>query len=231
MKNNTKIETAQKSQAINKDKTPTGKVKTIKSAEERKKIREEQYRNFRINSLRRRCTRMGYSEEKTEEFVKKLIEQLNAPKEYTILVMFPKKNQAMIMESLANASLTYKFKGEGFFYMDGNQNVLAKIREIMPEGTKIHPYAKKMESVITEAPPNKEKKPTNNTPEKKAAAKKKRKIFSKNVRGMHKKHTLESVIKRRTKASKKPSGTVVQMTHKKLSKGLKKGSMKLKKAA
>ena len=49
MNNNTKVETAQKSQAANKktSKVPTGKVTLMKETEARKKAREEQYRSFR----------------------------------------------------------------------------------------------------------------------------------------------------------------------------------------
>lgn len=230
MNKNTQVETAPKSQATNKDKTPVGKVKSIKTAEQRRKEREENYRNFRINSLRRRCERYGFDKEKTEELVKKLIEQMNSPKEYFILIFISPKNFKMMNEALKNASIKYKYCGPTFFSIDGNQNVLAKLREIAPEGSTIHPYAKKMESVITEED-RKKKAHTNNTDEKRADAKKKRKNFNKKVRAVHKKHTLSYKKKKAEKASKKKSGTTVQMTHKKPSESLKKASTGLKKAA
>ena len=83
MKNNKNVETAQKGQTTTKNtqpenvkndlkkiqehrdakksKTPTGKVTLLKETEARKKARKEQYDNFRINALKRRCKRMtGY---------------------------------------------------------------------------------------------------------------------------------------------------------------------------
>lgn len=190
MNNNTKVETAQKSQAANKktSKVPTGKVTLMKDTEARKKAREEQYRNFRINALRRRCERMKFDDEKTEELVKKLIEQMNAPKEYSILVMLDgckgkkipnpdgegelfKSAGEQFKEDLEKKNIKYKYCGSTYFSLDGDQDVLTKIREIAPDGAKIYPYAKKMESVIPKEDREKVKKPTNNTAEKKAAAK------------------------------------------------------------
>ena len=108
MNNNTKVETAQKSQATNKktSKVPTGKVTLTKETEARKKAREEQYRNFRINALRRRCKRMKFDDEKTEELVKKLIEQMNAPKEYNIIVMFNSSDYNMVKEAVVHTCLS-----------------------------------------------------------------------------------------------------------------------------
>lgn len=230
MNKNTQVETAPKSQATNKDKTPVGKVKSIKTAEQRRKEREENYRNFRINSLRRRCERYGFDKEKTEKLVKKLIEQMDSPKEYFILIFISPKNFKMMNEALKNASIKYKYCGPTFFSIDGNQDVLAKLREIVPEDSTIHPYAKKMESVIPEED-RKKKAHTNNTDEKRADAKKKRKNFNKKVRAVHKKHTLSYKKKKTLKASKKKSGTTVQMVNKKPSESLKKASTGLKKAA
>ena len=176
MTKNTSVDTAQKGQATTKNNIPTGKVKTLANATERRKAREEQFRNFRINALRRRCKRMGFDEAKTEEYVKKLIEQLNAPKEYDILIMFSIKEGPMMHQALDNAKIKYKFNADTYFFVQGDQNVLAKIREIAPPSAKIYPYARKMESVLkdVERPPQ-EKKPTNNTVAKRKAAKDARK--------------------------------------------------------
>lgn len=186
-KNNNTVDTAQKGQATKKDKTPVGKVTLMKETEARRKAREESYRNFRINALRRRCKRMGFDEEKTEELVKKLIEQMNAPKEYSILIMFAPTDGAIMKEALAKANIKYKYHGDTYFSIDGDQAVLAKIREIAPVSAKIHPHAKKMESVIPKDIGEKKKTPTNNTAEKKAAAKSARKKLNKTVRAVHKK--------------------------------------------
>ena len=181
MNKNTQVETAQQSQATNnikKDKTPTGKVKTIKSAEERRKTREEQFRNFRINALRRRCKRMKYTEEQTEEFVKKLIEQMDAPNEYSIIVMLNGNDMKMMGEAIVNAKINYTHKSSygkkpsgGYFAFTGDKKLLDKLREIAPSSAKFHIYAKKMESVLPKQEKEVKKKPTNNTAEKKAAAK------------------------------------------------------------
>ena len=155
-KNNT-VDTAQKGQTATKNNIPTGKVKTLADAAKRRKTREEQFRNFRINALRRRCKRMGFDEEKTEELVKKLIEQTNAPKEYNIIVMFDNSDYNMLKEAVENAKIKYNVLisrntkariSLAYMSLEGDQNVLAKLREIAPPSAKIYPYAKKMESVL-----------------------------------------------------------------------------------
>lgn len=233
-KNNT-VDTAQKGQTTI-DKTPTGKVKTLKTAEERRKTREEQFRNFRINALKRRCKRMKYTEEQTEEFVKKLIEQMDAPKEYSILIMLSVKDGPMMKEALAKANITYKYHGDTYFSIDGNQDVLAKIREIAPPSAKIHPYAKKMESVLPKQEKEVIKKPSNNTAEKKAAAKTVSKgHMSKSTRHFHRMQkgrykNLRQVFLAH-KRSKKHKAITVKLKAKKSSTGLKKASTNVKKAA
>ena len=232
MNKNTQVETTKNGQATNKNTSnvPTGKVKSIKDAEARKKAREEQFRNFRINALRRRCARMKFTEEKTEELVKKLIEQLNAPKEYSILVMLDVKDGAMMKEALAKAKIQYKYHGDTYFSIDGNQDILAKIREIAPPKAKIYPYAKKMEPIISkeEVP----KKPKNkNVPHSRpkgknvlkkrynvaGMSKKNRKNFKAHVKSLRDKWAAE-------KAAKKKSGTTVQLNSKKGSESLKKAA-------
>lgn len=235
MTKNTQVETAQKSQATNKINTPTGKVKTLKSAEERRKTREEQFRNFRINALKRRCARMKYTEEQTEEFIKKLIEQMDAPKEYSILIMLSVKDNPMMKEALTKANITYKYHGDTYFSIDGNQEVLAKIREIAPPSAKIYPYAKKMESVLPKQEKEVTKKPTNNTAEAKKNAKAARKEINKR-RGLHKKGSSKFLAKKRRNLSlaervAKQKATTVQLKAKKSSTGSKKASTNVKKAA
>lgn len=229
MNKNTQVETAQKSQATNKN---TGKVKTLKNAQERKKACEEQFRNFRINALRRRCKRMNFSEEKIEELVKKLIEQMNAPKEYDILVMVNPKDMAMLLEAMAKVNIQYRYKGDTYVSIGGDQNVLAKIREIAPPGAKIFPYAKKMESVIPKQEPS-EKKPSNNTVAKKKAANPKRPV-GKSVKSTRHFHHMQKgryeklrTISLAYKRAKRHKATTVQLASKKASEG----SKTLKKAA
>lgn len=161
---------------VKKDKTPTGKVKTLKSAEERKKAHEEQYRTFRINAMKRRAARMNVPEADIPKLVEKLVEQLDAPKNYNILLLFTKSEYNLIKEALKNNKIDYKILTEAYGWIDGDTALLAKLREIIPINVKIHPYAKKMESVLTPYAKKKtEKKPSNNTPEVAAKAKAARK--------------------------------------------------------
>lgn len=234
MKNNTQVETAQKSQATNKNisKVPTGKVTLMKETEARKKAREEQYRNFRIGALKRRCKRAGISEEDTKKYIEKLKKQLDAPKEYSILIMFNSNGGKMFKEALAKANINYKYHGDTYFSIDGDQTVLAKIREIAPPGSVIHPYAKKMESVLPKLEYKKSKKPTNNTTNAKKEAKDERKTFNKTVRAIHKKHGGKSVAKTKKRKillglKKQRKTKKVQLINKKASKA----SKTLKKAA
>ena len=234
MKNNTQVETAKKSQATNKNisKVPTGKITLMKETEARKKAREDQYRNFRINALRRRCERAGMEEEKIKEYIEKLKKQLNAPKEYNILVMFRKKDYSMLMEAMAKANIGYKYHGDTYVSLEGNQAVLAKIREIAPPGSVIQPYAKKMESVLPKLEYKKSKKPTNNTAKVKKEAKDERKTLNKTVRAIHKKHggkAAAKMLKHKTllERKKQRKATTVQLKGKKPSEGYK----TLKKAA
>lgn len=229
-KNNT-VDTAQKGQTTTKNNIPTGKVKTLADAAKRRKTREEQFRNFRINALRRRCKRTGFDEEKTEELVKKLIEQMNAPKEYNIIVMFDNSDYNMLKEAVENAKIKYNVLISGntkarvslaYMSLEGDQNVLAKLREIAPPSAKIYPYAKKMESVLPKAEPKK-KKPSNNSKEKAAAAKAARK--EKNVR-IHRnkktgKVTKRVVLKTLSAMKKRKPSVVVHMKPKKASEGSK----------
>lgn len=251
-KNNT-VDTAKKGQTTTKNtsKVPTGKVTTLKEAEARKKAREEQYKNFRVNALKRRCKRMKISEEDTKKYVEKLLEQLKAPNEYSILVMIYKnsykgpkkakeaKEQEIFVsdfdkfkEDLAKANIKYNYCGDNFVSITGDQNILAKIREIAPLSAKIQPYAKKMESVLADVkPPENTKKSTNNTADKKAAAKKKRKMsnIAANKKRRHSRGQFarKEVRNLRQELKKKRKAKIVQIAAKKASEG----SKTLKKAA
>lgn len=257
MTKNTSVDTAQKGQATKKNNIPTGKVNTLANATERRKAREEQFRNFRIGALRRRCERMGFDEAKTEEYVNKLIEQLNAPKEYDILIMFSIKEGPMMRQALDNAKIKYKFNADTYFFVQGDQNILAKIREIAPPSAKIHPYARKMESIIPKEEKEVIKKPSNNTAEKKAAAKTTKKNFGGSYRYARqqkgriktladvrkasryvKKHLkkgekidVKKVFKVAEERKKDKAATTVQLNTKKSSTASKKASTPIKKAA
>lgn len=166
---------------------------------------------------------MGLSEEEIEKAVKKLIEQMDAPKEYNILIMVIKPEIKMLKEALAKEGIKYAFCGDDFVSVNGNQNVLAKIREIAPTSAKIYPHAKKMESVLPKKEYIKTKKPSNNSKEKAAAAKVARK--EKNVR-IHRnkktgKVTKKIVLKTLAKAKKRKPSVVVHMNAKRRQRALK----------
>lgn len=220
MKKNNTVETAQKGQTTTKD----IKVKTLANATERRKEREEKFRNFRINALRRRCKRYGFDEAKTEEYVEKLKKQMDAPKEYSILIMISANDGAMMAEALAKAKIDYKYRGNTYFSLDGNQNILAKIREIAPSSAKIYPYAKKMESVIPKTDPPKTK-PKTQAEKKTAAAKAKYARKMKNI-SIHRnkktgKMSKRIVFKTLQDVRNHISSMVIQITSKKGSEGLK----------
>ena len=276
MNNNTKVDTAQKGQAANKktSKVPTGKIILMKETEARKKAREEQFCNFRVNALRRRCKRMGFDDEKTEEFVKKLKEQMNAPKEYSILVMLDgckgknipnpdgegelfKSAGEQFKEDLEKKDIKYKYRGSTYFSLDGNQDVLAKIREIAPDGAKIYPYAKKMESVLPKGKERKTEYVAKNTDKSSTAkyrrlARKADKLRKKRLDGMAQndrklhaelqkqrrmsnrrkvKTALKKLHVKLSGCKKKRSGIVVKLPAKNTSTGSKKASTPIKKAA
>lgn len=184
---NFKVDTAQKGQTPNtenkhpfvykklntveKTNVPTGKVKSLVDKKKRREAREKQYREFRIAALKRRAARMGIPEEHVKKLVEKLCEQLDAPKKYMILVLFQKGNKKMIMEMLKNNNIEVLLNSDSHLYVKGDQELLKKIRELMPEGTKIYPYAEKQPSVLpTKDPPKKAKKPLTKAEHKKAAA-------------------------------------------------------------
>ena len=180
MANKNTVDTAQKGQTTTKNNIPTGKVKTLANATERRKAREEQFRNFRINALKRRCKRYGFDEAKTNEYIEKLKKQMDSLKEYTIMVTFNNADFNLLKEAIAKAGIKYNIlvagNGKarvsyGYMSLVGDQKVLDKLREIAPPSAKIYPYAKKMESVIPKEEREVIKKPSNNTAEKKAAAK------------------------------------------------------------
>lgn len=243
MTKNITVETAQKGQTTTKNNIPTGKVKTLANAMERRKAREEQYRNFRINALKRRCKRMGFDETKTNEYVEKLKKQMDEPKQYSILITFDNADFNLLKEAVAKANINYNILvagsskarvSYGYMSLIGDQNILAKIREIAPPSAKIYPYAKKMESVLkdVERPPQ-EKKPTNNTTAVKSANKQKKKELH---RCTHKKGKGKFVAKQQRKISlserkKLRKATTIQLKAKKSSTGSKKASTSIKKAA
>ena len=250
---NFKVATAENGETtlVKIDKTPTGKVKTIKDKETIRKEREEQYKNFRIGALKRRAKREGLSEEDTKKAVDKLIEQLNTPNSYLVLVLFNTQDQGLVKEALKNEGLTWKMMSNSHFYIEADQETLATLRGIMPPSAKIHPYVKKKPPVLPAPEPTKAKAKPKTRAEKKALAvaaklaRKKKNLQMHANRGEHAKarkaehcKKMRAIAKakklfekRCQKASKKKTGTVVQLKAKKSSTSSKKASTNVKKAA
>ena len=218
-----------------KDKTPTGKIKTLKDKEQIKKEREEQYKNFRVNALKRRAKRMGLSDEQIEAKVKELLNQLDTPNSYSVLVLFSSKDKDLVKQALLKEELVWKIMSDSHLFIDADQETLATIRKIMPPSAKIHPYCKKKAAILPtvakqEKKPKKGGKPHSCLNGKKEMRKRhniarlskaKRKEFKKSVK----------TLRDRWKADKKKAGTVVQLNTKKGSTAPKKASTNLKKAA
>lgn len=233
---------------VEKTNVPTGKVKTAedrekrrKAREKRRKAREEQYKTFRVNTLKRRAKRMGLSKEDTEAKVKELLNQLDTPNSYSVLILFNPSDKDLVKQALLKEDLAWNLISDSHLFIDADQETLATIRSIMPPSAKIHPYVKKKKPVLAAPTINKEKKPSNNNKNvahaAKIARKKRNGNFHKrpNVAGMRKKDRKEFkakvlAIKASWKAQKKASGTTVHMKPKKSSTAPKKAST-LKEAA
>jgi hypothetical protein len=226
-----------------KDKTPTGKVKTLKDKDALKKQREDDYINFRVNALKRRAKRMGLTEEQTKVKVEELLKQMKEPNNYMILILFNPDNTAMLNEMLKNEGLAYTMQGRGYMYIEGEQDVLDIVRGFDIPGAKIHPYVKRKPPILpVQEPPKSTKKPKIKA-EKKAAAKAAKKAckdannIKKRVGKEYMKFrkrcniaALPKAEKARLKAERKASSKVVHMKAKKASVSPKKASM-TKKAA
>jgi len=259
---NFKVATAEdgKTTIIKIDKTPTGKVKTLKDEEQIRKEREEQYKNFRVNALKRRAKRMGLTDEQTEVKVKELLNQLDTPNSYNVLILFNSKDKDMVKQALLKEELVWKIMSDSHLIMVADQDTLKTIREIMPPSAKIHPYCKKKAVIL---PSGKEKsgyvaKNTDKSSTAKARrnAKKAERYMKKRLNGMahndyklHAELQKEKRIKNRRKVAKRlkmlqkrcqkaalkakkgKAGITVQLKPKKSSTAPKKASTNLKKAA
>ena len=238
---NFKVATAEDSKTtlIKIDKTPTGKVKTIKDKETIRKEREENYKNFRVNALKRRAKRMGLTDEQTKEAVDKLLVQLDTPNSYMVLILFNPNDANLVREAIKNEGLVWKMMSNSHLFIEADQETLGTLREIMPPSAKIHPYVKKKPSILpAEEPPKKNKKPKNRASIRAAAkaAKKARKAAKmaavKNRKGnAGKKYAKMRKQVRLLKAKKDRKATTVQLKSKKRSTASKKASTSLKQAA
>lgn len=152
------------------------KIKIAKAqkavSEERKKI----YENRRIAALKRRYSRGEKTPEELKVAIEDLKKSIAETKRYDILATFPKPDKEMIKEMLTNEKINYTLISDDYFWIkDVPNEILEKIRGIMPSQVKIQPYRAKAQNKPVEA--HKTKKPTNNTVEVRKAAKTKRKAL------------------------------------------------------
>ena len=239
------------------DKTPTGKVKTMKKKEELQKAREEQYKNFRINALKRRAKRMGLNDEQTAAKVEELKKQMAASNDYNILIMFNPNDYNLVKQALMNDDIAWKLLVTSYGFIDGDDELLADLRKLLPPSAKIYPYVKRKPPILPSQQPSGRGKKTRTKAEKKnlaAAAKKARKaaksLKTKEARRQqaimkHKEECNKAARKAKkakmlfdkrckkasTKANKKQGGTTVSLVNKKPSESLKKASRSVKQAA
>lgn len=229
------------------DKTPTGKVKTLKDKEAIKKAREEQYETFRKNALIRRAKRMGLSEEQIKVKVEELEKQLKAPTNYTVLIWYDPKDFDMMKEAIKNEDMSVDILTTTYLFITVDSEGLATLRSIAPPTAKIHPHVKRKPSVLPIIQQATTKKKLRTKAEKKnlaKAAKAARKALNRNKGHNVKseaKIRLEKFLKDRKaaniarkaalKASNKASKTIVRLHAKKRSKTVKMASTKVKQAA
>lgn len=185
-------------------KTPTGKIITLEEKKKRREEREKQYYSFRINALKRRAKRMKLSDEDTEKAVEKLKKQMAEPRMYDIVIMFNTANADMVKQALLNNNISYSICVATYAFVKGTQEVLNKLREILPEIANIYPYAKKPNPVLPVKEPPKIKKPHNKAERKKLAiaAKKKRKADKIQAHIDRKEHARQQKEVRNKKARK-----------------------------
>ena len=240
MNKNTQVATAKEG------KTPTGKIKTLAERRARLAAAEQEYINFRVNALKRRCKRMGTSEEETKKLIEQLMTDIKAPKKYSIHILFRsgqkyevdkegKKHgtafSTLATEAIKNSKIEYKILTSAWALIEGGKEVLDKLREILAGWATIHPYEIKPKP----PKPKSEKKPTNNTPEAKKAAKERRKFanVSHNTNRVKRSKAKAFTAKRErlAKAKKDRKANIIHLQKNKRSTALKKASTGLKKAA
>ena len=235
------------------DKTPTGKVKTMKKKEELQKAREEQYKNFRINALKRRAKRMGLTDEQTAVKVKELEKQMASTNDYNILIMFNPNDFNLVKQALMNDNIAWKMLVSSYGFIEGDGELLADLRKLLPPSAKIYPHVKRKPPILPSQQPSGRGKKTRTKAEKKslAAAAKKARKHAKNLKtkearrqqaiAKHKEEKNKAsrkaakakmlFDKRCQKAQKAKSSTTIQMKAKKPSASPKKAPTSLKQAA
>lgn len=137
---------------VEKTNVPTGKVKSI---EERRKAREESYKQFRVNALKRRAKRMGLTKEQTEEKVQLLLKQLQDPATYNIIVTYHMSDKDMLVQALKKEDIVWKMMADtnrrnqdAYCIIEADKDVLDYLRGLDIPTMKIHPYVKRKPPII-----------------------------------------------------------------------------------
>lgn len=200
MNKNTQVATAKEG------KTPTGKIKTLAARNARRAAAEQEYINFRVNALKRRCKRMGTSEEETKKLVEQLMTDIKAPKKYSIHILFrsgqemkPSDKMKPIYERIDGKTVKVgekkqRMTGTAFSTLatEAIKNSKIEYKILTPAWALIEGGKEVLDKLreilagwatihpyeIKPKPPKpkSEKKPSNNTPEAKKAAKERRKF-------------------------------------------------------
>ena len=141
-------------------------------------------------------------------------------------------------EAILNAKIECKLLTDGWAYIEGNQEILDKLREILDGYATIHPHAKKFESVLPATSVIKTKKPSSNGKNVAKEAKKNRKKSKLEYvkdRPNHKRQgkLARKIEKRKTLAERRKlrKATTIQLKGKNGSTASKKASTGIKKAA
>ena len=235
---------------ITKDKTPTGKVKTMKDKEALRKEREEQYKNFRINALKRRAKRMRLSDEQTEVKIKELISQIESPNQYHVLIWYNPADFDMMKQALKNEDLVVDMMTTTYLFITADTDTLATLRSIAPPSAKIYPYVKRKPPILPSQAPSGRGKKTRTKAENKKARKAAKNLKTKEARrqqAITKRKEEHNKVARKAKkakmlfdkrckkaskkADKKQGGTTVSLVNKKPSESLKKAPKSVKQAA
>lgn len=162
---NFKVDTANNGQTPKQDKThqftvekkvtPVDKEKVEKDRENRRKAREEQYKTFRVNALKRRCKRMNLNEEQTKEKVDQLLKQLEEPATYNILVTYHINDKNLLVQALKKEDIIWKImvdpnrrSRDAYCIIEADIDVLDYLRGLNIPTMKIYPHVKRKPPVI-----------------------------------------------------------------------------------
>lgn len=179
--------------------------------------------------------------------IEELKAQIKAPNNYDIIIMFNPADYDMVKQALMNDDITWKLLVTTYGFLEGDAEVLASLRKILPPKSKIYPHVKRKPNVLPTQPPRARGAKKRTKAEKKnlaKAAKAARKTLNR-----QKGHNVKSEAKARLEkfmrdrkaaniarkaaknASHKASGTVIHMKANKRSKSVKMTSMNVKQAA